>query len=785
MGGLRSYALRKVSRATIVLAAILVASLLPSAPASALIVDGGFESGVLLGPDLPPMDSSVGNWTRRDDNAYLASAPEPVHAGLRSAAVDTRNSTIGSFVIQDFFSGTSSYRWTFWVHPVVGINGASIAYNWDRGVAGFREQGTGLGFTPSVVGFLGWNSPPASFPPLTPNAWHEIQVVANRCTLVQELFVDGVLQGSVQATGTAPSGTATTSFGDGAYFANHGLYYYDDFAFVPFECEEQNSPPTITSFSAFPASEGQPVTFNALAIDPDGDALSFDYDFDGDGSFDLLGAGPTASHVFGDDFTSTASLRVTDGHSETTAVTSVTVTNVAPSIVLTIPESAIESQTITFLANVTDPGSDDITVVWIGPCAGWTPTSWYPNDPSVAPDPDPSPSTNPRAISEPQLVRCGDDGDYEVEVLASDDDGGITAYGLGFAVANAPPEITVSPAPALGVEGSLATLAANASDPGTDDLTFVWTWSLGPTVQHTYFNNGTTPDLPGSPEGGAPMLARDASSHGYGDDCLCSVTLVVNDDEGAWARYLTTIEIGNLPPTISRLSIPAGPFAVNENVEVPVSVFDPGSDDLLLTWSWGDGTSNETRAEYFNGLSADPEVSPDPGPAQGDATPEHRFAAPGVYHVTIEVSDDDGLVARREFTVTIQALSVNIAVSTNLKPMVASVFAATLAAVGTWAARRSPWRGLPGAVAQAKTLAAIGLPFVAAEVTTGVVSHLTGLLSIPPLVGPGLFVDVAILTLGLLVEVLWGLRGTADRTTPIDRRSGSQDFGAGAGRPPP
>lgn len=236
MGTLAFRLVGKGPLGAVCLSMVLVASLLAATPASALIVDGGFESGVLGGPDLPPMALSIGLWTRRDTNSRLTMAPEPVHSGSRSAVVDTLNSSIGSFIIQDFPSGNASYRFTFWVYPVQGINGISVFYNWDRGVAGFREPGTAVTLTPTGLVFGGWNAPPGSFPPLAPNSWHEVHVVANRCTLVQSLFVDGGLLGSFQASGTAPSGNATVAFGDGSFVANHGLFYYDDFAFDPFDC---------------------------------------------------------------------------------------------------------------------------------------------------------------------------------------------------------------------------------------------------------------------------------------------------------------------------------------------------------------------------------------------------------------------------------------------------------------------------------------------------------------------------------------------------------------------
>jgi len=56
-------------------------------------------------------------------------------------------------------------------------------------------------------------------------------------------------------------------------------------------------------------------------------------------------------------------------------------------------------------------------------------------------------------------------------------------------------------------------------------------------------------------------------------------------------------------------------------------------------------------------------------------------------------------------------------------------------------------------MAVAKALAIASMPFVLAEAGTGVVSLLTGLLSIPPLLGVGTAIDLAVLTAGLAVSL--------------------------------
>ena len=88
----------------------------------------------------------------------------------------------------------------------------------------------------------------------------------------------------------------------------------------------------------------------------------------------------------------------------------------------------------------------------------------------------------------------------------------------------------------------------------------------------------------------------------------------------------------------------------------------------------------------------------------------------------------------------------------NWKPLVAAVFAALLAIVGAWSSRRVP---LPtGSRRALRAFTFTALPFIVAEAGTGVVSFFTGLLAIPPLLGTGTIVDVAILAAGVTIAVL-------------------------------
>jgi len=99
----------------------------------------------------------------------------------------------------------------------------------------------------------------------------------------------------------------------------------------------------------------------------------------------------------------------------------------------------------------------------------------------------------------------------------------------------------------------------------------------------------------------------------------------------------------------------------------------------------------------------------------------------------------------------------SVEVEVNYKPIVALLFAIVLAVVGLWASKKRPWKGGKDRTAMAKVFLFTSMPFVMAEMVTGVVSFLTGQLSIPPLIGYGTAVDLAILIAGISVAVLRAL----------------------------
>ena len=93
-------------------------------------------------------------------------------------------------------------------------------------------------------------------------------------------------------------------------------------------------------------------------------------------------------------------------------------------------------------------------------------------------------------------------------------------------------------------------------------------------------------------------------------------------------------------------------------------------------------------------------------------------------------------------------------VAANYKPIVAFIFTIIFLVAGVWSSRRRPWKGGKERMAVVKAFMITSMPFVIAEAGTGMASLLIGQLSIPPPIGVGTAIDVAILVAGLSVALV-------------------------------
>lgn len=174
-------------------------------------------------------------------------------------------------------------------------------------------------------------------------------------------------------------------------------------------------------------------------------------------------------------------------------------------------------------------------------------------------------------------------------------------------------------------------------------------------------------------------------------------------------------------PPVTTLAPTAGTF--NESTSFTLTATDSGSGVAVIQWRVnGSAWANYTGA----------------------------FRLPGGNHTVRFRSVDElgNAEAEVSMAVTVSAPGIPPEVwpDFNYKPIVAAVFAMILLAVGYWLLVRRRERTDSR---RWREFLRIAVPFGAVEATTGVLSAVTGLLAIPPLLGLGTLVDVTILGLGL------------------------------------
>jgi PKD repeat protein len=199
-------------------------------------------------------------------------------------------------------------------------------------------------------------------------------------------------------------------------------------------------------------------------------------------------------------------------------------------------------------------------------------------------------------------------GDTVVVGAASDDDAGpLSGSAYVFASANGAP--TSDPGgPYAVVEGSSILLnGSGSSDPDSDALTF--DWSPG-----TFLDN---------PSSATPMFTGI-------DDGVEGLTLTVTDPGGLSDAAGTTVTVTNADPVITSISATVDPVQVGTDITANGTFADPGVlDTHTAVWNWGDGSTPSPGAV----VEAD---------GSGTAGGTHIYTSPGVYTLTLTVTDRDG-----------------------------------------------------------------------------------------------------------------------------------------------
>lgn len=135
--------------------------------------------------------------------------------------------------------------------------------------------------------------------------------------------------------------------------------------------------------------------------------------------------------------------------------------------------------------------------------------------------------------------------------------------------------------------------------------------------------------------GGSPSFSCPAAENG-----VRSVGAQVRDKDGAASQYTGTVGVTNVAPTVSITSAPAS-GKTGTNYSIIFKFSDPGTADApwLLEVNWGDGKHAET---------------PTPANTQGLLVSEtYRYNKPGIYTITVRVTDKDGGSANSSVQVSI------------------------------------------------------------------------------------------------------------------------------------
>ena len=296
-------------------------------------------------------------------------------------------------------------------------------------------------------------------------------------------------------------------------------------------------PPVANANGPYTGNEGSSITFDASdSYAPDGSIVLYEWDFDGDGVYDVSSTSSTTTFTWGDDYTGTVTLRVTDDDElNDTDTASVTVNNVAPIVEAGPDQTVDEGDTVSFSGSFSDPGTGDTHTI-----------EWDFGDGGTA-----SGTLNP-------THEYGDNGVYTVTLTVTDDDGGVGTDTLTVTVNNVAPTVnsiiaTLDPV-SVGTEVSAS---AGFTDPGFDE-TYIAEWNWGDDFSSI----------------GMISKVDDAysvtGSHTYDTPGIYTITLTVNDgfeSTSATFQFVVVYDpAGGFVTGGGWIDSPAGAYAANTDL---------------------------------------------------------------------------------------------------------------------------------------------------------------------------------------------------------------------------
>ncbi|MCF4969231.1 hypothetical protein CV014_19930 [Nostoc sp. CMAA1605] len=388
-----------------------------------------------------------------------------------------------------------------------------------------------------------------------------------------------------------------------------------------------NTAPTATFINSGAVNEGSTTTVSFIdRFDPSlSDTTAgffYSYDFNNDGQFEVINSN-SSSVVVPNQFLSDNGTRTIRGVIQdqdggaTELFTEVTVLAVAPTLIVSGADTAVEGVPYSLDLSANDPGNDTVSQ-WI--------VDW--NDGTIE---------TFAGATQSLTHRFTDNGTRVILVTAIDEDGTYTTTKT-VAVSNTAPQLQNLSA-TTAVEGSISRLTGKIVDPGTQDsFTLLVNWGDGSSETFNFAAGTTDFDL----------------SHQYGDNQDYVIIATVTDKDSASNTATTIARINNAAPAIAGLLLANTTVTENGLVVVSGRITDPGIGDThTVSINWGDGTTSAATVDASTRTFTASRRYADDNPTA---------TAVDNYTITATVTDDDGASASASTIVTV----------TNVAPVITS-----------------------------------------------------------------------------------------------------------------
>ena len=125
-------------------------------------------------------------------------------------------------------------------------------------------------------------------------------------------------------------------------------------------------------------------------------------------------------------------------------------------------------------------------------------------------------------------------------------------------------------------------------------------------------------------------------NHAYADEGSYSAVVTVTDDDGGIGQGTVAVTVRNVPPIVGVVAAPIVPVLIGTPVSVSAPFTDAGIlDTHTAQVDWGDAVTTAATVTEGTGL--------------GTVAATKSYASPGIYTVTVRVTDNDGGTGSNQF----------------------------------------------------------------------------------------------------------------------------------------